>query len=454
MKNTTLRWAILLLAASPLTLVAQTPEPEPATTTSTPKGGLFGGSQQFRTFSLGVNGGVLIPAVATGGSNDFTKWQLNYGYGAYVKWQLLHFLALRGDFVGGKIKGDNSKELGNGEDPNRAVQSFETSLNWSGSLNAVFNLATINWLHRQNAAQLYVSVGGGLAGYKPTITTPGGVTRDYKTSGSINEFFVPVGAGVKFKLSDIINLDLGYTMHYLDGDNLDGFNYGVSKDKYAYAYAGLEFALGDRTKPQLAWHNAPAVMYDDLVAQKDQLKLELDAEKENNAKLAASVAKLQADSDGDGVSDLFDKCPNTPASDKVDGSGCPLPKPDTVKPVKVIITDDDRRLVREAISNLEFATGKSSILPRSYASLDRVAELMVRKNLSLKLAGHTDNVGTEANNMRLSKDRAESVKAYLVGKGVNPSRIEATGYGELQPIASNKTAAGRQKNRRVEFTIF
>ncbi|MGN6511639.1 MAG: OmpA family protein, partial [Chitinophaga sp.] len=160
------------------------------------------------------------------------------------------------------------------------------------------------------------------------------------------------------------------------------------------------------------------------------------------------------DSDGDGVSDLFDKCPNTPASDKVDGSGCPLPKPDTVKPVKVIITDDDRRLVREAISNLEFATGKSSILPRSYASLDRVAELMVRKNLSLKLAGHTDNVGTEANNMRLSKDRAESVKAYLVGKGVNPSRIEATGYGELQPIASNKTAAGRQKNRRVEFTIF
>lgn len=449
-----LRWAFLLMAASPLTLVAQTPEP--ATTEPTPKGGLFGGSRQFRTVSIGVNGGVLIPAVATGGSNDFTKWQLNYGYGAYVKWQLLHFLALRGDFVGGKLKGDNSEELGNGENPNRAVQSFETSLNWSGSLNAVFNLATINWLHRQNAAQLYVSVGGGLAGYKPTITTAGGVTRDYKPSGSINEFFVPVGAGVKFKLSDFINLDLGYTMHYLDGDNLDGFNYATSKDKYAYGYAGLEFALGDRTKPQLAWHNAPAVMYDDLVAQKDQLKLELDAEKENNAKLAATVAKLQADSDGDGVSDLFDKCPNTPATDKVDGSGCPLPKPDTTKPapVKVIITEDDRRLVRDAIANLEFQTGKSDIKPKSFPSLDRVADLMIRKNLSLKLAGHTDNVGTEANNMRLSKDRAESVKAYLASKGVNPSRIEATGYGETQPIATNKTAAGRQKNRRVEFTIF
>jgi OOP family OmpA-OmpF porin len=56
--------------------------------------------------------------------------------------------------------------------------------------------------------------------------------------------------------------------------------------------------------------------------------------------------------------------------------------------------------------------------------------------------------------MRLSKDRAESVKAYLVSKGANASRIEATGYGQTQPIATNKTAAGRQANRRVEFTLY
>ena len=56
--------------------------------------------------------------------------------------------------------------------------------------------------------------------------------------------------------------------------------------------------------------------------------------------------------------------------------------------------------------------------------------------------------------MKLSKDRAEAVKDYLVSKGANPSRIEATGYGETQPIASNKTAAGRAKNRRVEFTLY
>lgn len=447
-----IKWVVYLLTVLPLAGLAQT---TPTSETSTSSGGVFSGSKNFRTFSIGVNGGVLIPSVATGGSNDFSKWQVNYGYGAYLKWQLLHFMALRGDFVAGKLKGDNSRTLGNGAAPNSPYSSFETSLKWSGSLNAVFNLATINWLHKQSAATLYVSVGGGLAGYNPEVTTAGGVTTDYKPSGAIKEFFVPVGAGLKFKLSEVVSLDLGYTMHYLDGDNLDGYNKAPSKDKYAYGYAGLEFSLGNRSKPQLQWHNAPAVMYDQLEASRNQLKMELDAEKENNAKLAASVAKLQVDSDGDGVSDIFDKCPNTPATDKVDGSGCPLPKPDTVKPqVKVIITEDDRRLVREAIANLEFATGKASIKPSSYPSLDKVADLISRKNLSLKLAGHTDDVGKDANNMILSKNRAESVKAYLVGKGVNPSRIEATGYGETQPIASNKTPAGRQQNRRVEFTIY
>ena len=451
MNKTMMKWGICMLTTLPLASFAQTQQKPHATPSN---GGVFGGSRNFRTFSIGVNGGVLVPAVATGGSNGFPKWQLNYGYGAYVKWQLLHFLALRGDFVGGKLKADNSRKLGNGNNPVSPYQSFETSLKWSGSLNAVFNLATINWLHKQSMATLYVSVGGGLAGYNPKLTTTGGVTFDYKPSGVIKEFFVPVGAGLKFKLTEVVNPDLAYTMHYPDRDNLDSYPKNTSKDKYAYGYAGLEFPLGKKNKPQLQWHNAPAVMYDQLVAQKEQLKMELDAQKENNAKLAATVAKLQQDSDGDGVSDFFDKCPNTPAGEKVDGSGCPLPKPDTVKPVVNIITDEDRRLVRNAIENLEFDFAKSTIKPSSYPSLDKVAELLQRKNLSLKLAGHTDNVGSASRNMALSKERAESVKAYLAGKGVNPSRIEATGYGMNQPIASNKTAAGRQKNRRVEFTIY
>ena len=84
--------------------------------------------------------------------------------------------------------------------------------------------------------------------------------------------------------------------------------------------------------------------------------------------------------------------------------------------------------------------------------LKKVANLLMKKSISLKLGGHTDNIGTA--NMNLSKDRAESVKNYLLSQGANSSLIEAVGYGETQPIATNKTAAGRQVNRRVEFTLY
>ena len=147
---------------------------------------------------------------------------------------------------------------------------------------------------------------------------------------------------------------------------------------------------------------------------------------------------------------------------KVDGAGCALPVPppqvkDTIVQVQnttYIITPEDRLIVSEAFRNLEFDFAKSTIRVRSLPYLSRVAELLVKKSISLKLAGHTDAIGSDAANMILSKNRAESVKNYLVRQGVNTSRIEAIGYGESQPIATNKTDAGRQKNRRVEFTIF
>jgi OOP family OmpA-OmpF porin len=73
--------------------------------------------------------------------------------------------------------------------------------------------------------------------------------------------------------------------------------------------------------------------------------------------------------------------------------------------------------------------------------------------MRISIEGHTDNVGTEAMNMRLSTKRAEAVRAYLVQKGVAPDRLESVGYGPTRPIASNKTAMGRGQNRRTEFRI-
>lgn len=454
--NRTILWkaACLLLAITPVVTHAQDQPSTTSTTSSTPR--LFHGQQDYKTWSIGINGGAMAPVAATGGSNDFTKWKASGAYGAYVKYQVLHFFALRADYLGGKLKGDNSKALGNGSTLNSPYKSFETKLNWTASLNAVFNITTVNWLFKENFVQLYASVGGGIAGYKPELTLQNGTTKNYKANDkSIQELVIPVGAGLKFKLSELINLDLGYTMYYTDGDNLDGYQRGPNKDKFSYGYAGLEFALGKKGKKQLQWHNPAKQTYDELQAQKATLTASLDNAAASNARLTAEVDKLTKDSDGDGVSDYFDKCPGTPANTKVDGSGCPLPTPPP-PPVeeKIVITEEDNRIVKEAIQNLEFDFAKATIKATSYPALDRVAELLNRKHLNLKLSGHTDNVGSKERNLALSRERAEAVKAYLVSKGANASKIEAVGYGMSQPISSNKTAAGRQKNRRVEFYIF
>ena len=161
------------------------------------------------------------------------------------------------------------------------------------------------------------------------------------------------------------------------------------------------------------------------------------------------------DDDGDGVANKFDKCPGTPKDVQVDGSGCPIVVKNETKVIeKIIITEEDKKVVAEAISNLEFDLGKSTIRPSSFQSLDRVAALLIEKNFKLKLAGYTDNTGSLQTNMRLSKERAEAVKNYLVSKGVNSFNVEAFGFGPNNPIASNSTPEGRQLNRRVEFTLF
>jgi outer membrane protein OmpA-like peptidoglycan-associated protein len=138
------------------------------------------------------------------------------------------------------------------------------------------------------------------------------------------------------------------------------------------------------------------------------------------------------------VNDEDDKCPTLPGT--VANQGCP-------EVSQEIITR-----TAYAAKNIYFETGKATLLKKSYAPLNEVAKIM-SDNPELKLAidGHTDNVGSDALNQSLSERRATAVKNYLVSKGVDESRITSTGYGETKPVADNKTAAGRQKNRRVEM---
>jgi OOP family OmpA-OmpF porin len=101
-----------------------------------------------------------------------------------------------------------------------------------------------------------------------------------------------------------------------------------------------------------------------------------------------------------------------------------------------------------------FDTNKATIKPVSFTLLDQVAQILRgHSEIKVEIQGHTDSQGNMDHNIQLSKERAESVRTYLIKKGVDPARMISGGYGPTVPIADNKTKAGREANRRVEFHI-
>jgi OOP family OmpA-OmpF porin len=106
------------------------------------------------------------------------------------------------------------------------------------------------------------------------------------------------------------------------------------------------------------------------------------------------------------------------------------------------------------LDNVFFDSGKATLRSESYTELDELYDYMKhKKNLKVEIAGHTDDIGDDAFNLKLSQQRAETVKNYLVKKGISANRIVAKGYGETQPVADNTTEEGRQKNRRTEVRL-
>ena len=157
----------------------------------------------------------------------------------------------------------------------------------------------------------------------------------------------------------------------------------------------------------------------------------------------AGVARYQGcpipDGDGDGVNDEEDKCPTRPGP--ASNQGCPEIAREVIEKVNY------------AAKNVFFATGSYKLLAKSNKSLNDVASLMkADESLMLDIDGHTDDVGANDKNQVLSENRAKAVKDYLIKQGVAEGRLFSTGYGEDKPVADNKTAAGRAKNRRTEMT--
>jgi outer membrane protein OmpA-like peptidoglycan-associated protein len=265
--------------------------------------------------------------------------------------------------------------------------------------------------------------------------------------------FFPVEVGLKFNLSSLLNLNLGYRMNFVDGDYLDGYSFrDTHHDQWSYTHVGLEFALGNQSKPQLVFDNPVARLNNNLQTQIDTVK--------------EQTKKLANDADGDGVADMFDKEPNTPAgcpvdshgvSRDTDGDGVPDCKDkELVTPTQCQPVDADGvgkcpepdccKAIRDTLAamnacnlnlpSISFRGNRSSLTSDAKAMLANVASQMKNSaNCSIVVTGYP--AATKASQSMCNR-RVEAIKAYLTEtEGISADRIDVNcmvGGGDVNTV--------------------
>lgn len=276
--------------------------------------------------------------------------------------------------------------------------------------------------------------------------------------------FIPVGGGLQFKLGDegsFLFTQLSYRIPVTTSTVNYNMNYSL----------GFGSPLVEKKEP-------PVKVIPPMPPKKEEPK---DTDKDgivdslDKCPTVAGIAKYKGcpipDTDKDGINDEQDKCPKVAGLAKY--QGCPIPDtdkdgindeedkcPTIAGPASnngcPVLTEEKKKAVELAAKDIYFVTGSSVIQKKSYTKLDAVLALLKdeeNKTLSLDIEGYTDNTGKASSNLKLSQARANAVKAYLVKKGIAADRLSATGFGIENPVADNKTAAGRAQNRRVELKL-
>ncbi|MEA4984346.1 hypothetical protein SDC9_35399 [bioreactor metagenome] len=424
-----------------------------------------------------------------------------------------------------------------------SVRKFDADLH----LDYKFNNGYI--LSKEAKFYPFLTLGAGLAAYNNNFRPEAERYPARVTDGL--DLIIPLGAGLKYQISDRFAMQYKYVYNFTNRDLRDE-NRGASNpiyqsvdgnDRFGKHVLSFVFTLGktaDKDKdgvpdkrdlcletPQSVQvdangcpvdsdkdgvpdyldksPNTPAGVKVDqegrpLDSDKDGVPDYLDKSPNTPAGVKVDSEGRPIDTDKDGVPDYLDKCDKTPAGIKVDANGCPVDSdkdgvpdyldksPDTPAGVKVdaegrpIDTDKDgvadyldkcpdqfgvaknkgcpevkeetKKVFTKALQGIQFEAGKDVIKKTSYPILDMIADIMkLNPAYSLEINGHSDSQGDDNKNLELSQKRADAVKLYLVGKGVNENRMTSKGYGETMPVADNSTAAGRAKNRRVEFKV-
>lgn len=219
---------------------------------------------------------------------------------------------------------------------------------------------------------------------------------------------ISVGLGLEYNFTEKLFGRAEFRYDDMINEHAEFFNYGLE----------LGFRFGEATATT---YSKPAVEPSAEVEEEPYTPVE-------------AIPVVALDSDNDGVTDGMDKCPDTSSSITVGEHGCPD--------------------FKGTLKGVNFRSGSNQLTASSRVILDKAAtELKRYPDLNILIAAHSDSSGSDALNLKLSQQRAESVLKYLVSRGVSADKLTAKGYGETSPIASNETREGRAKNRRVELVV-
>jgi OOP family OmpA-OmpF porin len=403
--------------------------------------------------------------------NNDSHSELSFQGGVTLHKQLSYLFGARADLSFGGLNGMKRRLY------NSYFTGNYTDFSISGTVNLKGLLMGPNKMKRW---KVDLSVGAGQVWYNSTAYMLGSDDELRSTDGTRNDWIVPLGLNVSYELTDRFDIGLDFRANRVNSDYLDATYGGADPwespnattsrkgtsavDVYGGASVVLTYKLGKKPlkvkKENGKWAYNPEngngyynLRYTDpkvLVKPPKILSLEeMDSVAKANRPEEIDP-RLLLDTDGDGVSDFFDKEPNSPAGSIVDGAGRVIDFDAYVKNAL-----GNHLGCSEVFANIHFATDKNLLDEEGKQILRNVAQVMNKNGCRLQLAGHADRRSNDRYNLALSKRRVEAVKDFLIKEGAikDPSKIMIDYFGSFKPIADGSTREGLQKNRRVELRL-
>lgn len=300
---------------------------------------------------------------------------------------------------------------------------------------------------------------------------PDGTIRDadYSTNGTrdfnnnAGSLYLNVALSVKYRLNDHFDIEGRGVINLNHEDHLDAaISHKQTYESFFTGNIGIVYKFGKKERYAIWVQDEEDAHFELVDSDNDGVQDELDEEPNTVPNADVYGNGVAIDSDKDGIKDYEDDCPLVPGV--VERKGCPLepvvvyeePQEEIVPVVE--FKEEEKQEISEKIALLSkaiyFKTNSDQLKSESYRPLNEISDIMFEyPDSKFKIEGHTDSRGNDSYNLDLSKRRSKSVYQYLTKQGISSNRLSSQGYGEKNPIATNETEGGRQKNRRVEINF-